>query len=331
MSRRRSAIKYDNVEDLVKESNKRSRHDDDEGATMTQSSSSTQLFPSQAPDLTQSLPAVKDSEKQNLESLDGSTRSKILRDLTRLVLFKGLAKEPIHRLQILKEAGVAHRVHSAAFEEVGKRLKDCFGFELKRIPEWMDNMKELPQKYKDRYYLANMVAVPKEGDDEKQQELGAKHSKAIHSVHASSAVANGLLLVICCLAYCQGQPRTDGSRWIREADLYSLLHRLDENIPKDPPTVEGASRHRFTNSTEGGTPNVDALLGQFVKQDYLLHKKVANEDASHQPFTIMYSMGPRAAIELGRKQVVYSCASILGVNVEEGMLRELGEEGHSQE
>ena len=109
-----------------------------------------------------------------------------------------------------------------------------------------------------------------------------QHCRNIHSVHPSSAIEKALLMVVLALAYCKGDPRNDGSRWILDKDLYHFLNMLDENIPDEPPAA-GSKKKRVTLSQssssrrlEGGlaqTPDVDALLEKFEKQDYLLKTK----------------------------------------------------------
>lgn len=149
---------------------------------------------------TQEIHSVKAKERENLNRLDETQREKALSDLTRLLLFKGLAGESLDRLKCSKDAGLPPRITSAAFDEANRRLQNLFDFELKRIPAWMENMKDLSQSKKDRYYLVNSI---------KEDETG-EHSKSIHAIHEDCAIEKGLLMVILSLCYCEGEPRTDG-------------------------------------------------------------------------------------------------------------------------
>ena len=149
---------------------------------------------------TQEIHTVKAKERENLNRLDETQREKALSDLTRLLLFKGLAGESLDRLKCAKEAGLPPRITSAAFDEANRRLQNVFDFELKRIPAWMEHMKDLSQAKKDRYYLVNSIKEDDNGD----------HSKAIHGVHEDCAIEKGLLMVILSLCYCEGEPKTDG-------------------------------------------------------------------------------------------------------------------------
>lgn len=149
---------------------------------------------------TQEIHSVKAKERENLNRLDSAQREKALSDLTRLLLFKGLAGESLDRLKCAKDAGLPPRITSAAFEEANHRLQNAFDFELKRIPAWMENMKDLSQAKKDRYYLVNCL---------KEDETG-EHSKELHAVHEDCAIEKGLLMVILSLCYCEGEPKSDG-------------------------------------------------------------------------------------------------------------------------
>ena len=115
---------------------------------------------------------------------------------------------PLHayrvQTKVFKEAcsdltdSLTKKVNTAAFEEAKKRLKDVFGFELAMIPE--NQVQNLSKTYQNRYYVLNKV-----------QEDGT-HSKIMHSVHTSSSVEKGLLMLVLALCYCRGETR-QGHRW----------------------------------------------------------------------------------------------------------------------
>lgn len=132
---------------------------------------------------------------------------------------------------------------------------------------------------------------------------------------------------------CQGLPRTDGSRWILDKDLYNLLHQLDENIPSEPLEAGSKRKRGPTQPSQGGraiqTPDVDACLELFERRDYLLKMKAA--DLTSKPDSALeghfyYSMGPRAMLEIGRRQVIFFCSEILDQEVDPQMLKELADE-----
>ncbi|CAB9514314.1 expressed unknown protein [Seminavis robusta] len=291
----------------------------------------------------QEIAPVKPSEQKNLDNLKASQREKALLDLSRLVLFKALAGEPIDRVKACKEAGIAgDKISTAAYAEVKDRLANVFGFELKRLPKYMDKAKSVPKKYKtDRLFVRTQ-------DTELEQ-----HSKDLLKVHTHASIERGLLMVILAFAYCKGANLPDGSRWITEVDLYALLHQLDPNLPAEPPSASakkaGGRQHVLGDQDTLGTPNVDRLLEQFVKTDYLLREKLTEDNKlvaellSHkdhssmmtqtqqssngEDVTLVYAMGPRAALEIGRKQVLMFCAECMDISdVDPTMMAEFEED-----
>jgi hypothetical protein len=290
------------------------------------------MFSQQAPEASQAPVAAKPADQRNLESMDPATRDKVLSSLSRLVLFRALERESIDRPKICKDAGLDGNISTAAFQEVAKRLRNVFGFELSRIPKYMkvkdcpnkgDNPKGLPTKFKDRHYVLNGVLKNTDG----------MHSKAIHSMHQDSSIEKGLLILILALIFCKGESRPGGSRWILARDLYRLLHDVDEAIPEEPPAqgtarakagTQASQKNRYRDK-ENLTPNVDGLLDQFVQSDYLFKEKATEENFTSQTVEegdVLYSMGPRSAMEVGRKQVIYFCAEILDEEPDPSMLKE---------
>ena len=168
-----------------------------------------------------------------------------------------------------------------------------------------------------------MFVIHRVDDDET-----GNHSKAIYSVHDNGAVEKGFLMVVLAFVYCKGFLH-EGVRWITDADLYKLLHELDESLPSKPPSLTGKrSTGVAVGSNGGASPNPDVLLDKFVKLDYLLEAKSGNKTDSQrgEKDEMMYSMGPRAALEIGRKQIVYFCAEILDEEADPTMLAEIEED-----
>ena len=106
--------------------------DDEEGAmTFTQQCD---------PDKSQSFPVAKESERQNLmERMNPDQRQKIITDLSRLVLFRAFAGEPIDRLKCIKMAGLppSTRISTAVWEQVQSNLQNVFGLDLVKPPQFM--------------------------------------------------------------------------------------------------------------------------------------------------------------------------------------------------
>jgi hypothetical protein len=68
-----------------------------------------------------------------------------------------------------------------------------------------------------------------------------------------------------------------------------------------------------------------SFYSQFVAMDYLLKDKEAS--AKGDGDITLYAMGPRAALEIGRRQVIYFCSEILGEQPDPSMLQEVADEG----
>lgn len=287
-------------------------------------------FTQQEPELTQPTVSARATETLNLSKLDSHLQETIITDLSRLLLFKAFSGEPIDRSKLAREAWgekyKTDRVLGAALDRAKERLKNVWGFEIKGVPKCMANAKSLPTKYKDRLYIVNDVDLADET---------GKHSKALHRVHTHSAAEKGLLMVTLSFIRCRGDV-SDGMRWLNDATLYKLLHVLDENIPSQPPSTssrQGRNDHGNTLefAADGSTPNVDVALEKFVHLDYLLKRKedkegggaaVTQSDQTH----FLYAMGPRAGVEIGRKQIVYFCAEVLGEEPDPIMLKEIEDE-----
>lgn len=300
------------------------------------------------PDRSQRIDTAKPNEMKKLSSMEPTARNRIVTDLSRILLFKALNGDVIDRKKVIAEALgdlKGERVQAAVLSEAQKRLKDVFGFEVCKVPAKMED--NLPTRFKDRLYLINNVA-----DDD----MGT-HSINIHSAHADSCVEKGVLMIVLAFAFCKGSPSRSGAmkgagkttRWITEHQLYALLNRVDENIPQEPPSQDGKKksvggrgrgRKSLDNTVgpDGGvaqTPDVDALLERFVHLDYLLKDKIeeteSGREASEDGKVIAYAMGPRAAMEIGRKQLVQFCAQILDEQPDPTMLAEIDEDEEDSE
>jgi len=239
-------------------------------------------------------------------------------EASRIVLFKALAGEPIERLKCVKLATANKasptnsRINNAVWEEVKANLSNVFGIELVKPPHFME--KYLPKKYNDRYFCINGL----------EDDTGS-HSKAIHSIHSDNAIGKGFLMVVLALTFCKGSLRHGHGpiRFINENELYQLLNGLDESLPPRPPPASSSGVLQTITTVNGQTPDVDALLNNFVILDYLW-KSDFGDDPSDPIYS--YAMGPKSALEVGRRQIIYFCSEILDEQPDPTMLQELEED-----
>lgn len=284
------------------------------------------MFSQLEPEASQSVLPERPAERKAIERMDREAQEKYLMSISRMILFRGFEKEPIDRLKIIKDAGIAgkERIGTAAFQEASRRLRNVFGFELNRIPKYMEHMKGTPSRFKDRYYLLNGIV----------DNLQGTHSQAIHSVHQGSSIEKAFILLVNGLIFCKGESKGNSMRKILERDLYRYLHRVDNAIPEEPPaqgTARARSRTQYRSGTKSDnmTPDVDALLEQCVHWDYFVKEKASEDNCVSQNFEdgeMLYSIGPRSVMEIGRKQIICFCASILGEEPDPSMLREVDDD-----
>jgi len=254
-------------------------------------------------------------------------------------------------------SGEKKSLYPGLWELSCERLRAIFGFEVRDVPEYMTSAADVAKKYANLNYAVNIATSSSETNENKEgvnSDPAGSHSKKIHSVHESGAIGRGLLMLILAFTYCKGELRSGGStRWLAEKMLYKLLHSIDGNIPAEPPSREGASsssRGQNSNRESGVfspgvkvrdgislTPDIDSLLETFVTRDYILRRKAeplamddgggsAGGSRGNGEFAYEYAMGPRSCLEVGRKQVIYFCAEVLGEEPDSTMLAEFKEE-----
>lgn len=81
-------------------------------------------------------------------------------------------------------------------------------------------------------------------------------------------------------------------KWLTEENLFKLLNQTDPDIPAEV---------KFAKDTEiEGVGSVAGGIQEFVDCGYLILDKFKTDDDSSG---VYYAWGPRAALEVGRKQV----------------------------
>lgn len=284
-------------------------------------------------ELTQTLPATRNTDHAKFSNLDQHTREKALTNLSRVLLFKALSgAQTIDRLKCIDEAlddpesslhELCRGLGNVLFQLATDRLKNVFGFDVRPPPMFFQDMLST-NKWKDRYYVVNSI-----------RDEDGLHARSLHDNDKS--MEKGLLMVILAFCYCKGDPSTNSSRntgyvarWITDQQLYRLLHCLDSNIPEEPP-VKKSSSSRTRRSH--GNLDVDASIKKFVDLDYLLMEKVVtdNNNQLQELPLVRYSLGPRAALEIGRRQVIHFCAEILDEEPDPTMLAEIDDAADEEE
>lgn len=253
------------------------------------------------------------SQYRNLDNLTEVERESLICATARTMLFLGAAKMPLDKKKVLDVATKQYLANSgssrlpsvmnAVFDSASQRLNDLFGYVVMPAPDFM--FESLPKKYTDRFYLVNPI-----------KDLDGTHSKALHA-HDEDVAARGVLMVILAFAFCKGTLRSGikkgvGGRWITGAVLYRLLNSLDDRFPDEPPRIIKGLSSRSRTRIEGLPCDFETLLDRFVAQDYLLREKDEQYDQEDRDgVQYVYMMGPRSALEIGRKQLVYFCAEVL--------------------
>lgn len=314
-------------------------------------------------ELSQSLPEPKPNEKAKLSQKPFAVTAKAVTSLSRLLLFKALSGQAIDRRKCFEEALPpdirSDRISNAILQEAELRLQNVWGLQIKSVPDFMAN--SLSAKYKDRFYVINPVSDPQ------GRHSLAIHNQE-HTCEEKGLLMVVLALAFCKGTPVQSnagtgeRSKSEGdktsiytARWIHDVDLYRLLNNLDDTIPDEPPrhNVAKAGSKRKSVSSSAPSPaknrrartsnmiDVETLLEKFVSMDYLLKKKSmeffrsSSQDESRNAALsedgFSYAMGPRAALEIGRRQLVYFCADIMGQQPDPTMLEEIDDEGVDDE
>jgi hypothetical protein len=260
-----------------------------------------------------------DSEEYYFAELNEAVQEKAIKTLSRLILLKALAGECIVKSKCLEESGIDWEGHgnkkraitNVAFSRAEERVEETFAFKVAAVPP--DMIEALPSKFKDRYYVFNVL-----------EDADGTQSKKLH--FSVGCKERGVLMAILSFAFCKGTmrqapgERIEGIRWISDQALYHLLNHADERISDTPPDPKSSSTTGNQRRTDF-TREVDTMIDRFAQMDYLLKEK-GNPDgptpANEQGFS--YAMGPRSVLEIGRKQLLYFTAEVLDEEPDPTML-----------
>ena len=219
----------------------------DDDAHFTQALTQTKFTFSQVgADASQFLDSARDAEKRKLDGIGAVARNKVVTDLSRILLFKGLAGACIDKTKVTAEAlgddMKGERIQGAILGEAEKRLRDVFGFGVRRVPVKMEE--DLPSRFKSRLYLINDVT---DNDD-------GLHSLNIHYADKNGSNEKGVLMMVLAFAFCKGTSQIrSGQMKVRTRSFYRPfpegVHHIWERIiviakPKCCQTKPSNSNHR---------------------------------------------------------------------------------------
>ena len=186
----------------------------DDDAHFTQALTQTKFTFSQVgADASQFLDSARDAEKRKLDGIGAVARNKVVTDLSRILLFKGLAGACIDKTKVTAEAlgddMKGERIQGAILGEAEKRLRDVFGFGVRRVPVKMEE--DLPSRFKSRLYLINDVT---DNDD-------GLHSLNIHYADKNGSNEKGVLMMVLAFAFCKGTSQIrSGQMKVRTRSFY---------------------------------------------------------------------------------------------------------------
>ena len=119
-----------------------------------------------------------------------------------------------------------------------------------------------------------------------------------------------------CLAFTYSSNHGAFSHKVGEAQLIQHLNKLD------PSSSKGARERTF------GIGEWEGLLDLFVKQHYLTKER---EDPADAASVQVFGVGPRAYVEIGRRQIIYFTHEAVEAAVDQSLLDELKEDDEDEE
>lgn len=241
---------------------------------------------------------LRQQDQTAYENLGATEKKLLLSSLIRYIVLKGSRKEPITRLKlnsdVVNKLQISRRnVLNGALKDAKETLRQVFGYELLQLPERQFNKAGM----KDCMFLVSALRVP-----------GLQRD--LHS-YGKDVGYRGLIMIVLGLIFCAHDK-------IREKVLYEQLQGLE---PQLQITAKGGSKDgEYSISGEvQGVGEVSEAFEKMRKEQYLLREKEESDEGHY----FVYSMGPRAYVEIGRRQVLQFLAETMSQEVDQSLLKEI--------
>ncbi|GMH63923.1 hypothetical protein TrRE_jg11017 [Triparma retinervis] len=297
--RRLPAVEEDEVVEAVEV------EDDEYGDDDNDDNDVKLLFTQEAPEFSESFVEPLEKEVARASELPGAVKSKLVNDMLRYFILKGLGKEFIEKKKAVDDVMGEYKkekIASVILDEATKKLKALYGWSVMQVPDFMHG--SIPAKFKGRMYIGDQA-------------------DRLHRRFDSGQ--NGLLMFLLMVIYNKGVIRSDtraALKWCTEEVIFKAMNDVDG-------TISSEAKRGGGNEIYGLNSDIESLLARFVEQDYLIRDKVKVDDDSSG---VHYTLGPRSALEVGRKQLVFFTANILGEQEPDPtMLRELDDDSEEEE
>eukprot|EP00904_Undaria_pinnatifida_P008704 jgi/Undpi1/4964/HiC_scaffold_19.g08316.m1 len=243
---------------------------------------------------------MEEKDEKKAGGISPSERAHLVKSMMRFLIMKGLSHEPATKKEMMDNVlGSAYRgkgVLMYILKKANLLLEKSVGFRVKTV------RKDKPYYVKDVFYVINAL----------------NHNRhAAEILKGRGQASRGLLTMMLCMIYCSPD------KIVTEDELFKKLHdHLDPRIPTKATLQVG--RNATKTKTQAVVPDlgdIHDLLAIFVSQHFLMKKKVSKPAADGgSEDVVAYTMGARADIEVGNKQLVILMAETMGKSVDPSAL-----------
>jgi len=224
-------------------------------------------------------------ERKNAEKLPTDELETLICRSTRYLMLKALNQEPIDKTKLISEVLTNYKkLRITSYILHVARERLRKQFGIELVKA---PESRFPRgMHKNALYAVNTIRAP---------------DHCVELNDNEEAPSRGLLMVTLSFIWCNNHK-------ISEKQLLEQIARLDDRAPVN----RADDRHPLND--------VGRLLENFRNQHYLIRTKT--EDAHHDP-VFMFEIGPRAYVEIGRKQIVTFIAECQGQSVDKALLAQI--------